>query len=81
AVAAPPVPAQASPQPLNPLKHLVIDTAAIIKGAGMTLAGHAERFWTVPEVLQEVRDKKARHHLDTLPFELQLREPSDEALR
>ncbi|CAM9780980.1 unnamed protein product, partial [Scytosiphon promiscuus] len=63
------------------LTHLVIDSGAIIKGAGMTLSSAAENFWTVPEVVAEIRDKKARHHLQALPFELKLREPSDEAMK
>lgn len=41
----------------------------------------AQNFWTVPEVVAEIRDKKARHHLQALPFELKLREPSDEAMK
>ncbi len=40
-----------------------------------------QNFWTVPEVVAEIRDKKARHHLESLPFELKLREPSDEAMK
>lgn len=40
-----------------------------------------QNFWTVPEVVSEIRDKKARHHLESLPFELKLREPSDEAMK
>ncbi|CAB1110672.1 unnamed protein product [Ectocarpus sp. CCAP 1310/34] len=63
------------------LTHLVIDSGAIIKGAGMTLASAAENFWTIPEVVAEIRDKKARQHLESLPFELKLREPSDEAMK
>ncbi|CAM9726795.1 unnamed protein product [Discosporangium mesarthrocarpum] len=63
------------------LTHVVVDSGAIIKGAGMTLFSSSENFWTVPEVVNEIRDKKARHHLDALPFELKLREPSDEAMK
>ena len=40
-----------------------------------------QNFWTVPEVISEIRDKKARHHLESLPFELKLREPSSEAMK
>ncbi|CAN0172721.1 unnamed protein product, partial [Laminaria digitata] len=40
-----------------------------------------QNFWTVPEVVSEIRDKKARQHLESLPFELKLREPSDEAMK
>lgn len=40
--------------------HLVLDTGALIKGQGYRLATMAERFWTVPEVIAEVRDPKSR---------------------
>lgn len=40
-----------------------------------------QNFWTTPEVVAEIRDKKARQHLESLPFELKLREPSDEAMK
>ncbi|CBN76614.1 conserved unknown protein [Ectocarpus siliculosus] len=79
AVGAGPSPAPAAGD--QKLTHLVIDSGAIIKGAGMTLASAAENFWTIPEVVAEIRDKKARQHLESLPFELKLREPSDEAMK
>ncbi|CAM9365732.1 unnamed protein product [Ectocarpus sp. 6 AP-2014] len=79
AVGAGPSPAPAAGD--QKLTHLVIDSGAIIKGAGMTLASAAENFWTIPEVVAEIRDKKARRHLESLPFELKLREPSDEAMK
>jgi rRNA maturation endonuclease Nob1 len=41
-------------------RHLVLDTGALIKGAGYRLAERAERFWTVPEVVAEVRDPRSR---------------------
>ncbi|CAK8991018.1 RNA-binding protein NOB1, partial [Durusdinium trenchii] len=40
----------------------------------------AQEFWTVKEVLAEVRDRRARERLGVLPFELKTREPSDEAV-
>lgn len=55
---------------------LVVDTAAIIKG--LQLGGDNIELYTVPQVLDEVRDKKARHLLDVMPFELKTREPSAE---
>lgn len=61
-----------------PVKHLVIDSGAIISLEN--LFGKAEEFWTVREVLAEIRDKQARRALETLPFDLKVREPSDEAL-
>ena len=41
---------------------------------------NSQRFVTVPEVLQEIRDKHARRVLDNLPFELELRTPSNDAM-
>jgi RNA-binding protein NOB1 len=55
---------------------LVVDSAAIIKG--LQLGSAQIDLYTVPEVLDEVRDKKARHLLDSMPFELKTREPSSE---
>lgn len=47
-------------QQTNKTAHLVLDTGALIKGQGYRLAAMAERFWTVPEVIAEVRDPKSR---------------------
>ncbi|KAH8049247.1 hypothetical protein JL722_12048 [Aureococcus anophagefferens] len=58
-------------------KHLVLDANAI--RAAASLAGYAERFWTIEEVLAEVRDDKSREQLLRLPFELEVRRPSAEA--
>ena len=40
-----------------------------------------QKLYTVPAVLQEIRDAKARQHLDTLPFTLQCREASPEGIK
>ena len=32
-----------------------------------------DRFWTVQDVINEIRDKKSLHLLETLPFELEIR--------
>lgn len=52
----------AAPAP-NPseIAHLVLDSGALIKGQGYRLAGRAGRFWTIPEVVAEVRDPKSRY--------------------
>ncbi len=63
---------EAAAQPKK--KILVIDTAAFIKG--VRLERLAEEFWTIREVLDEVRDKKARDFLQTLPFEIKCTEPA-----
>ena len=39
-----------------------------------------KNIYTVPEVIQEIRDSKARDILDRMPF-LQIRQPSDQAMK
>ena len=70
-------------QPPPPRYHaLVVDSGAIIKhSAFSTLHNAAESYYTVPAVLDEIRDAKAREHLDNLPFELQTRVPTAEAMK
>ncbi|DAZ93062.1 TPA: hypothetical protein N0F65_009736 [Lagenidium giganteum] len=74
---APPVPVAAPSG--KKLQHLIIDSGAIIKGTNLTSL--AENFWTVPDVLNEIRDKHARTKLQNLPFELKTREPSAESIQ
>ena len=56
------------------MKYLVVDSGPLIKGVRLERFG-AERYVTVPEVLGELRDSQARALLESLPFELELREP------
>jgi rRNA maturation endonuclease Nob1 len=72
-------PAAAAAAPTK-LQHVVIDSGAVIHGGAARLVHSAENFWTVSAVIAEIRDKKARHYLDTLPYEIKLREPSEEAM-
>jgi RNA-binding protein NOB1 len=72
-------PAAAAAAPTK-LQHVVIDSGAVIHGGAAGLVHSAENFWTVSAVIAEIRDKKARHYLDTLPYEIKLREPSEEAM-
>jgi RNA-binding protein NOB1 len=58
-----------------------IDSGAIIKGCGFDFHKVASRFWTVQEVLAEIRDSKSLHLLETLPFELEVRAPSEKAMK
>jgi RNA-binding protein NOB1 len=63
-------------------RSLVVDSGPIIRMTGMTsLRGRANSYYTVPAVLQEIRDAKARQHLDQLPFVLVPREPSQEGIQ
>lgn len=61
------------------LRALVVDTGALVRGE--KLEELAEEFFTIREVLAEVRDKRTRRMLETLPFRLQVKEPSEEALK
>lgn len=58
----------------NVLRHLIVDSGAIIKE--VNIMGLAENLWTVSDVIEEIRDKRARHVLENLPKELKVREPS-----
>ena len=62
----------------NKVKYLVVDSGAII--AGSRLENVAEEFYTIAEVLGEIRDEKSRIALANLPFDLKTRVPSDEAI-
>lgn len=57
----------------------VVDANAIIQG-GEKLSTLADKFVSVPEVLDEVRDPVSRHRLEFVPFTLESMEPSPEAL-
>ncbi|KAG6579499.1 RNA-binding NOB1-like protein, partial [Cucurbita argyrosperma subsp. sororia] len=57
----------------------VVDANAIIQG-GEKLSTCADKFVSVPEVLDEVRDPVSRHRLAFVPFSLESMDPSPEAL-
>jgi RNA-binding protein NOB1 len=60
---------------------LIIDSGAIIKHSGFsTLHNSASKYFTTQGVIDEIRDSKARHHLDSLPFKLDVREPTPEGI-
>ncbi|KAG9288304.1 hypothetical protein G9A89_021335 [Geosiphon pyriformis] len=64
---------------VDKLISLVLDSAPLIKE---TPVRHlAEKFYTVPEVLAEIRDKKSRDYLAQLPFDLVTVIPSDDSLK
>lgn len=58
---------------------LVLDTGALINC--VNLHSYQSELWSVEEVLREVRDKKAREMLLSLPVPIQTREPTPEAVR
>ena len=57
----------------------VVDANAII--AGLRLDRIAEQAVTIQEVLKEIRDKKSREYLESLPIVLKCLEPTDESVR
>ena len=63
------------------IHHVILDSGGIIKGQTQSYHKLGAKFWTVAEVLNEVRDQKARERLDMLPVDLEVRTPSDKAMR
>jgi RNA-binding protein NOB1 len=68
-----------SDPPPKQITKLVVDTAAFIKK--IRLEKLADEFYTVPEVLSEVRDSEARQFFETLLIQFKTREPSTDAIR
>lgn len=61
-------------------RHLVLDAGAFIAGANLTSFGPDVNYWTVPDVLSEIKDEGARRYLQTFPYKLQQRRVSAEAM-
>ncbi|XP_016174546.1 uncharacterized protein LOC107617322 [Arachis ipaensis] len=57
----------------------VVDANAIIDG-GEKLHSLADKFVSVPEVMEEIRDPVSRHKLSFLPFTIDTMEPTPEAI-
>jgi rRNA maturation endonuclease Nob1 len=60
---------------------LVLDTSSLLRGGSHKLAPLAEQFYTIPEVLAEIRDQQTRQDLTLLPFEIKVRIPDGESVR
>ncbi|XP_042519307.1 RNA-binding NOB1-like protein [Macadamia integrifolia] len=58
----------------------VVDASAIIQG-GEILTNSADKFVSVREVVEEVKDPVSRHKLAFVPFTVETMEPSPEALK
>uniref|UniRef100_A0A915DM88 RNA-binding protein NOB1 n=1 Tax=Ditylenchus dipsaci TaxID=166011 RepID=A0A915DM88_9BILA len=59
--------------------HLVVDACGFINNTQLQSLG--KHLYTVPEVINELRDKAVRERLRNLPYEVMLKEPSSEALK
>jgi len=73
-----PAPLSQADEALRKVKKVVLDSGAIIKGG--RLEGLGQKFWTISEVLGEVKDSNARAVLDTLAVDLEVREVDPVAL-
>ncbi|KAI7740007.1 hypothetical protein M8C21_028025, partial [Ambrosia artemisiifolia] len=58
----------------------VVDANAIIQG-GEQLHHAADKFVSVSDVIQEIRDPMSRHRLNILPFTVETMEPSPDSLK
>ncbi|KAF7810265.1 RNA-binding protein NOB1 [Senna tora] len=63
----------------NGISVAVVDANAIIAG-GERLHNCADKFVSVPEVMEEIRDPVSRHRLSFIPFTVETMEPSPEAM-
>ncbi len=60
--------------------NMVIDAGPLINGTAGGLMNMADEFFTTPAVVAEVRDSKARRALETLPYDLIIKDPPPEAI-
>ena len=58
---------------------LVVDSGPLIKGAG--LQDWSQTVYTIRDVISEIKDSETRQRLQVLPYELILREPSQEYIK
>ena len=58
--------------------HLVLDSGPLFNNSFP--ASLADKFYTVPAVIEEIRDESSRARLAQLPFKLETRNPSPEAM-
>lgn len=61
--------------------HLVLDTSPFLRGGALKLRTLADKFYTIPEVLNEIRDKQARNDLALLPFDIEVINPTEASVR
>ncbi|KAF8983938.1 Nin1 binding protein [Entomortierella lignicola] len=61
--------------------HLVLDTSPFLRGGASKLRALADKFYTIPEVLNEIRDKQARNDLAMLPFDIEVINPTEASVR
>ncbi|KAF9292648.1 Nin1 binding protein [Mortierella alpina] len=60
---------------------LVLDTSPFLRGGALKLRYLGDKFFTIPEVLNEIRDKQARKDLALLPFDIAVINPTEASVR
>lgn len=61
------------------VKHLVVDSGGFIKNAALQEIG--ENIYSLAEVVSEIKDKATKQRLQVLPYKLNYRVPSPEAIK
>jgi len=78
--------AKASPVPTvgeigdGVIRKVVLDTAAFIRGAKIDSFGADCEYYTIPEVVSEIRDEESRERFRNFPFKIHVIEPSPESI-
>ncbi|VDM47091.1 unnamed protein product [Toxocara canis] len=62
-----------------PVHHLVVDSGAFIKRAPLQDLGAV--IYSVKEVVNELKCEKSRNLLESIPYEIIIREPSKQSLQ
>ena len=58
---------------------LVVDSGPFIKG--VALQDWSQTVYTIRDVISEIKDSETRQRLQVLPYELVIREPSQESIK
>lgn len=61
------------------VQHVVVDSGGFIKNAALHEIG--EKIYTLPEVVSEIKDKATKQRLQALPYTINYRVPSPEAVK
>ena len=63
------------------IQHCVLDSGPIIKGlTSFYTKLSVDKYYAVPDVMREIRDSQSRELLNQLPFDLIVKQPTEEAL-
>lgn len=63
------------------VRALVLDAGAIISGANLAQYGPDVSYWTVPDVLSEIKDERSRRALEMFPYQIKTKTIAADALK